>query len=288
MSDLSLDAVFSNEPAPAPAEAQAEPVVEQESGVEDVGTPPTEEAHEQQGDPIARKQKGLEAAAVAERQKRQAAEQRAQQLEAQLRELQQPRTRPESKPAAEPVRPRRDAFGTVEEYEDALLEYGDQRRELRQQHERAMREAQEQEEQRTRTANEVITRGQTVYTDFDDVINAGIGDLLQRPEPKAGLFRDALLNGERAHDVAYYLGKHPDEARQIYAMPPMQMVRAVALIEATKLQQEDQAEQLEQPVKPAIPRTLTQARDSRSGQFKPAAYQGPTPLDDILAPKKRA
>lgn len=284
MSGISLDDVFSEQPAD-PEPTQVEPVVEQETGVEDAGTPPVEEKHDQQEDPIARKQKGLEAAAVAERQKRQAAEQRAQQLEAQLRELTQPK-RPEAKPASNLVRPRRDEFDTVEEYEDALLEYGDQRREVKLQQERAQREAQEQQEHIARTANEVISKGQQAYADFDAVINAGIGDLLQRPEQKAEVFRVALLNGDRAHDVAYYLAKNPDEARRVYDMPPMQMVRAIALIEASKLETA-QVEQPEPTAKPAIPRTLTTARDAR-GQFKPATYQGPTPLDDILATKKRA
>ena len=284
MSEFSLSDVLSDEPVQQADAVQAAEVVEQETG-DEAGTPPvTEDEHqEQQDDPVARKQKGLEAAAVAERQKRQAAEQRAQQLEAQLREFQQ-RQQPAQQKQPEPLaRPKRDDFESQEDYEDALLEFGDQRRELRQRQEAQERQAREQAEQIERAATDVIAKGQTAFDDFDAVINTGLGPLLSQGTQQSHLFRQALLTGERGHEVAYYLGQNSAEAQRIYALPPMQMVRAVSLIEATKLDAMQEAEQA--PAKPQLPKTLTQARDARSGQFKPAAYDGPTPLDQVLAAK---
>jgi multidrug efflux pump subunit AcrA (membrane-fusion protein) len=284
MSDFSLEAVLSDEPVQADA-VQAAEVVEPETG-EEAGTPPVEEGHpEQQDDPVARKHKGLEAAAVAERQKRQAAEQRAQQLEAQLREFQQQKQPTQQKQTEQLARPKRDEFESQEEYEDALLDFGDRRRELRQQQEAQERQAREQAEQIERAATDVIAKGQTAFADFDAVINTGLGPLLSQGTQQSHLFRQALLTGERGHEVAYYLGQNAAEAQRIYALPPMQMVRAVSLIEATKLDALPEAE--EPRAKPQLPKTLTQARDARTGQFKPDVYSGPTPLDQVLASKQR-
>lgn len=268
--DTSLGAVLSDA-TEQPSEAQ---VVEQ-TGVDQV--PPTSEGTEpeRQEDPVEHRVKGLESAVAAERRKRQEAEQRVAQYEETVRkylEAQQPQ-----KPQPQDGRPKRDQYASQEEYEDALLEYGDKRREAREAEARQQREEVERAQELARTADEVVSRGQKAYADFDQAINANLGPLLAQNTPAAGFFRQALLSGDRAHDVAYFLAKNPDEAQRVYALPPLQMVRALSLIEATKLQTTEDE-------RPALPRTLTQARDSRTGQFQPK-YEGPTPLNDILARK---
>lgn len=262
---------------------QVEAQVEQQdtTGVDESVTP-TDEKKEEQEDPIERHKKGLEAGIAAERTKRQAAEREAAELRAWKQQQEQGRQAQRQPIQGEPIRPKRSDFESEEEYEDALLEYGDQRREARNARERSENEAREHAQQMQRTADEVVLKGQQAFQDFDTVINSGLGPILAQETPQAHLFRQALLTGKRAHDVAYYLGKNPEEAHRIYALSPLQMVDEIAEIRLTKL---DEVTEAPSQAKPVIPKTLTQARDAR-GQFKPAAYDGPTPLDDVLATKR--
>lgn len=280
MSDMSLSAVLADEPATDEPAEQVEQV-EQETGV-DESVSPTEEEPQAQDDPIEKHRKGLEAGIAAERQKRQAIERERDEMRTRLQQLErQAAPKPQSTESVE--RPKRDAYESQEDYEDALLEYGDRRREARTAQERAQQEQQEFEQQMARTADEVVAKGQQAFADFDAVINRGLGQFLAQQTPQAQLFRQSLLSGERAHEVAYFLAQDQAEAQRVYSLPPVQMVRAIALIEATKL---TQGEAQEATPKPVIPRTLTQARDARSGQFKAESYDGPTPLDEILAKKR--
>lgn len=276
--ETSLSDVLSDSPA-----VETQEVEQQEQGVEESATPADrQEVQEPQDeDPIDKHRKGLEAGIAAERTKRQAAERELAEARARLQQVQQPRQQTAQREQPDLTRPKRDEFQSQEEYEDALLDYGDRRRDEKEKQTRAQREAQEHEEQMQRTADDVIARGKEAFEDFDQVINSGLGPFLAQETPHAGLFRSALLTGDRAHEVAYYLGKNREEAQRIYSMQPLQMVRAVALIEATKL---DAAAEPQKQVT-TIPRTLTQARDAR-GQFKAETYDGPTPLDQVLAFKK--
>lgn len=265
---------------------QVEAQVEQQdtTGVDESVTP-TDEKKEEQEDPIERHKKGLEAGIAAERTKRQAAEREAAELRAWKQQQEQGRKASEQ-PKTQEQEPQESDYATPQEYIRALARFeAKQLREAEKAEEaqaKAEREAQEQAQQMQRTADEVVTKGQQAFADFDTVINSGLGPYLAQETPQGQLFRQALLTGERAHEVAYFLAKNPGEAQRVYSLAPLQMVRAVSLIEATKL---DALAATPEPTKPAIPKTLTQARDAR-GQFKPAAYDGPTPLDDVLATKR--
>lgn len=273
----------------------AEPVTEEiqqpaaETGVDESVTPTDEQqqTQEQQEDPIERHRKGLEAGIAAERTKRQAIERerdemraRLQQFEQQQRKAVEPAKAAEAEPAREDFASDADYFKALVKHEAKQLREAEKAEEAQ---ERAYREAQEQAQQMQRTADEVVTKGQQAFPDFDTVINSGIGPLISQETQHAHLFRTALLTGKRAHEVAYFLGKNPDEAQRIFSMPPLQMVDELAEIRLTKL---DVLTQAQAQTKPVIPKTLTQARDAR-GQFTDKAYDGPTPLDAILAPTKR-
>lgn len=286
MSGTSLDSVLSGDVVeqveqPAQAEQQADTGEVSATPADDQQTEQVEQV--EQDDPIEKHRKGLEAGIAAERTKRQTAERELAEARAKLQALEQPRQRQQQAPE-QLQRPRRDDFQDQEAYEDALLDYGDKRREAQQEQQRAEREAQDYQARMARTADEVVLKGQQAFEDFDAVINKGLGPYLMQPTQQAQLFRASIMTGERGHEVAYYLAKNPDEAARVYALPDLQMVRAINLIEATKLETV-QAEQEPAP-KPRIPQTLTQARDARTGQFKPEAYSGPTPLDKILASKR--
>jgi hypothetical protein len=258
MDDNNLGSVLSDQPA-------AE-VVEQttQEEVVDTGEQVTAPPAEPQEDPVEKHRKGLEAAVMAERRKRQELEQRIAQFEQQQRPPQ---------PKAGLERPKRDAFASLEEYEDALLEYGDRRRDAREQETRQQEQQRLHEETMRRTADEVVKKGQQKYADFDTVINSGLGSYL------TPVMHQALLESDQAHELAYWLGKNPAEAARVSALPPPRL-----LIELGRIESKLSAAPA-QP-KPSIPQTLTQARDSR-GQFqKEPAYDGPTPLDDVLATRR--
>ena len=285
--ETSLDAIFSGEQvertevAETPQDLQTDEPQDQ-TGVDESVTP----TDEPQDDPIERHKKGLEAGIAAERTKRQAAEREAAELRAWKQQQEQRKAVEQPKPQEQAQEPKPEDFASDVEYFRAMVRFeAKQIRESEKAEEaqaRAESEAREQAQQMQRTADEVVTKGQQAYQDFDTVINSGLGPILAQETPQGQLFRQALLTGERAHEVAYFLAKNPDEAPRVYALPPLQMVRAVSLIEATKL---DAMAETPAQQKPNIPKTLTQARDAR-GQFKPAAYDGPTPLDQILADKR--
>ncbi len=285
MTGTSLDAIFADAPAADVATEEVEQVeqtTEQETGVDESVTPTDDEQQAQQDDPVEKHRKGLEAGIAAERQKRQAIERERDEMRARIQQFER-QNAPKPQPTEGIERPKRDEYESQEDYEDALLEYGDHRREVRTAQERAQQEQQEFEQQIARTADEVVVKGQQAFTDFDAVINRGLGQFLAQQTQQAQLFRQSLLSGDRAHEVAYFLAQDQEEAHRVYSLPPLQMVRAIALIEANKL---TQGEAQEAAPRPVIPRTLTQARDVRSGQFKADSYDGPTPLDEILAKKR--
>lgn len=284
--ETSLDAIFSGEQ------------VEQTEVVEPTKDLPTDEQQDQTGvdesvtptdepqeDPIERHKKGLEAGIAAERTKRQAAERELAELRA-WRQQQEQQRKASEQPKTQEQEPQESDYATPQEYIRALARF--EAKQLREAEkaeeaaEKAESQAREHAQQMQRTADEVVLKGQQAFQDFDTVINSGLGPILAQETPQAHLFRQALLTGKRAHDVAYYLGKNPEEAYRIFAMQPLQMVDEIAEIRLTKL---DEVTEAPSQAKPVIPKTLTQARDAR-GQFKPAAYDGPTPLDDVLATKR--
>jgi hypothetical protein len=69
-------------------------------------------------------------------------------------------------------------------------------------------------------------RGEEKYDDFAEVV----GDL----KPVNSLVA-AIMQADNAEDVAYYLGKHRDEATQIGTLDPVAQIRAIGKLEAKLL-----------------------------------------------------
>lgn len=285
-----LESIFSSETVEqndSEATQVDEQVEQQDTTGVDESVTPTDEKKEEQEDPIERHKKGLEAGIAAERTKRQAVEREAAELRARIQQFEQQTRKAAEQPKTHEQEPQESDCATPQEYIRALARF--EAKQLREAEkaeeaaEKAESQAREHAQQMQRTADEVVLKGQQAFQDFDTVINSGLGPILAQETPQAHLFRQALLKNKRAHEVAYYLGKNPEEAQRIYALDdPLQMVDEIAEIRLTKL---DSALESTTQAKPVIPKTLTQARDAR-GQFKPAAYDGPTPLDDVLATKR--
>lgn len=270
MEDNSLNSVLSEEPTAQTqtTETQETQVTETvDTGVQEVtGDQEATTPVEKQEDGLEKHRKGLEAAAMAERRKRQ-------ELEKEVIQLRQQQAKP---PAQTPTeRPQLGQYATQEEYLAAVADYEAERawsqRVEKDKAERLQAAEEEHQNNVARTANEIVKKGQEKYRDFDAVINNGLAPYLN-PE-----MHQALLMSEQGHEVAYWLAQNQPEAARVSQLPPLQLVRELAFIES-KLQAAPAREKL------PLPETLTQARDTR-GRFDTTAYAGPTPLDAILAAK---
>jgi hypothetical protein len=147
---------------------------------------------------------------------------------------------PEKPPAkaekgfAEP-RPKRadfaDQYGEVDQdaYEDALLAWNkaELRHELAQDTEQQSREAAEQ--QREQALNEKwqeqLAQGREKYSDFDAVAIEG-----DWPCPDSMAY--AIINSGVGHEIGYYLGKHPAEAKRIAALPDPDQLAEIGYLRA--------------------------------------------------------
>ena len=119
-----------------------------------------------------------------------------------------------------PPRPKIAAYETTEEYEDALLRWHDEAREIKTQRARQATEAQEA----LRKFNERAAKVREEHDDFDDVLN----------EPVFSQdMRIILLNSENGPAVAYHLGKREnrDLVDRIRSMPPHMQVYELGKLE---------------------------------------------------------
>ncbi len=259
-----LNSILSEEGAkpeqqPAPETVQEAPQ-EEATGVES-GTPP-----QTQDDPIETHRKGLETAVVAERRKRQEAEQRAQALEAKIAEFaktQQPQTQ--------------DGPPDPNQYQDNPQEYWrllaryEAREELKAEKARQEQDAQARKQQEQiatfqNAAQKAVDAGKAEFSDFDAVVNSGLAPFM------TPVMQQALVFTQNGHKVAYYLGKNPGEAARIAQMDPPQMLMELGELRA----------KVAAPKRVELPQTLTQERNAQ-GRFVPA---DDTPsLDAILGRK---
>lgn len=249
--EAALEPELHEEVQPEP-EPQPEPT---DTG-EEVAAPPAEVKE----DPKAR---GIEAALIAERRRRQELEHRLQQLtQPKPQEVQQPKGEPQ--PAD---------FQTYEAYLAELARYNADQRWEERQRTHAEQEKQKAEQARQqdmeRAAFERIAQGQAKYPDFDAVINEGLAPFL------TPALHEAIVTAEGGHEVAYFLGKNPVEAARISQLSERAQARELGRLEERLLAQ------AAKPPKPTIPQTLTQARDTR-GQFAARPDNEPTSLDAIL------
>ena len=269
--ESNLDTFLSGSTEPAEVQEQEpqapEPQAEAVPTGEDAATP----AEQPQDDPFEKHRKGLEAAAVAERGKRHAAEARAQALEAQLQQYLATQQQPQAQEGApDPNDPR---FQDNPQEYWRLLARHEAREVQREREERDRVGREEQEKQRAKQAfdervNAVVSQGEAKYSDFTTVVNAGLGPFLNQT------LTTAIAMSSNGDDVAYWLGKNPAEAARISQLHPM-----LAVMEIGKLSTKATV-----PAQQPIPRTLTTSRDTR-GQFASSAYQGPTPIDAIFGSK---
>jgi hypothetical protein len=119
------------------------------------------------------------------------------------------------------VAPKRETFGSDEEFSQAEIDHKAEvkARELVQQRERQT-QAEKQREAFEERTEKVLDR----YPDFDAVVK---NPTLRINEAMADFIEDS----EQGPDLAYYLGKHPGKAAEIFQMPPMRAARELVRLE---------------------------------------------------------
>jgi hypothetical protein len=265
----SLESILSGNPAPteeAQPEREAPEVVEQESGEENTGTPPEQP---QKDDPLEKHRKGLEAAAAAERKKRQDAEARAEAAERRARELEQRQQPQRHTEQADDPKPLRQQFQTEDEWLDARDEWRDRQRERATAMERA------QQEQKA-----IFEKTESIYAQAQALegFDRAAFDALPLTKPLV----EALIDSDNAPALMRFMAANPAEVKRIAALSNPRQVAELTRIEDRLAATTEEPEEQPEPKKP-LPKTLTQARDAR-GRYEPA-YSGPTPLNAILASK---
>jgi len=169
-----------------------------------------------------------------QRKNRRSFQKRIDQLTAELRERDR-KLAEYSAPKSEPsTAPKREDFADYEEYIEAKAEFkAVQAAEKRLQE--AEKDRQKQAEQAQATAAQrsfieaketTLERGAAKYADFEAVVTNE--DLEITP-----VMADGILSSEKGDELWYYLGKNPDVADEIAALPPGKQLMALGKLEAT-------------------------------------------------------
>lgn len=267
-----LSEIFAEPQAPEVVEQPIEQVAEAEEHQAEMGeenpAPPAEQ-QEKTEEPKADKEAGINAALIAERRRRQQAEQQAAHMQQTLEELQKRVGQSAPQPQQPQGEPKPEQFESWEQYVAALSRHNvnETLRQVREaEHQQRIEHQQRKQiEQIQAKAMDVVGRGQQKYPDFDAVVNSGLAPFLNES------LHMAITQNPIGEDIAHHLGRNPAEAQRLSAMPPYQLIREVALLEA----------KLTQPQKPSIPKTLTNTRDV-SGRFATSARPDVTPLSELF------
>lgn len=240
------------EPASKPVPEAKKPVVDENDETSDKSPTEDDTSAGENSEPAAKKPKVDETPAwqkreiTIERNKRRAAEERAKQLEADLSraiEVAAKKAEPET-PATDP-RPQRSQFSDPDDYDEALVAWSSRKAEA-ETRAKVQRDAQQEASQkRFRDLADAWTDRRAEFMadhpDFEEVAEAD--DL-----PITPTMSNAIWISEDGPAVAYYLGQHPEEAKRIAAMEPLQAIKAIGRIEA-KVSREAPEPKAE-PVKP--------------------------------------
>lgn len=121
--------------------------------------------------------------------------------------------------------PRREDFDSIESYLEAKTEFqlAEKLKEVEAKAERARHE--QAIKQRETTWQQKQAEAAKKYEDFIDVVSAD--DLAITP-----IMAEAIKDSDMGPEVAYYLGKNPDQAERIARLNPAAQVREIGKIEA--------------------------------------------------------
>lgn len=135
------------------------------------------------------------------------------------------------KPAAEtdtePKKPIQDDYDTYDDYIDALTDYKADKREAKLRTEFDAKFAEKESETASKSfVADKVNAGVKAHADFKEVA-------LDESLPYTEVMQAAVFDSEQFTEVAYYLGKHPDEVSRIADLSPLAQVKAIGAIEVT-------------------------------------------------------
>lgn len=209
-------------PAPEPPAAPPEKAGEPETA------PATEPEVQQEGEPEGEQvpegvQKRIDKAVRKQRE----AERRAEAAETELQRLRTPETKPAEKPAPAEGKPKVSDFADYDEYVEALAEWKTDQRLA----------ADKSKEQTAKAAeshrNAAAAFGERVKEAAKKPEYANIYDVLDSDVAVSAAMHEAILESPLGAELAYYLGKHPEEAAHIATMTVVGAGRALGKIEAS-------------------------------------------------------
>lgn len=176
------------------------------------------------------------------------------QLELAQREIERLRGTPpvEAPKPAEPVKPADDEpkiadFETYDDFIVAKAEWKTEQKAKAKEAEATKAKEAEKAAEVHKTFAERVEAAKERFDDFEEVA-------FRRDYPVTPLMVDAIRESEHGPDIAYWLGKNPDEAKRIAGLSPLAQAKAIGRLEA-RFDKEDAPE----PVKPPPPKTRSEA-----------------------------
>lgn len=143
------------------------------------------------------------------------------------------------------AKPIADNFATYEEYLEALTKYTV----TEERNKAAQIEKEESEKRATQekvtTYSERANKAREVHPDFDEVVDQDL--------PVSKAMMESIIDSELGAEIAYHLGKNPNEALRISQLSPLSAAREIGKLEA-KLTPQEKPE-IEQPSKAPKPAT---------------------------------
>lgn len=141
-------------------------------------------------------------------------------LKARLEKLEKGGKADEPEKKAEPnPRPKRDTFASQEEYEDALLAWGVEKKQNEDAAAAAKKNEKETLEQNLQNYRTQVEEAQDKYEDWDEVVN--------QPLPMHQSVQLAIMEQENGAEVVYYLGRHPLYTKQLSEKSPLAAVMEI-------------------------------------------------------------
>jgi len=147
-----------------------------------------------------------------------------------LRQQQQPQTQQRQEPAQQSQAPKLEQYESIEEYLDALAEHKAAQKADKVFKEREASERQQRQQTEQAKLHEGFTKqteqARQAYDDFDDVVD--------NPDlPISQAMAEAIMRSQNGADVAYYLGKNPEEAHRLASLDPFSAAVEIGRIAAT-------------------------------------------------------
>lgn len=130
---------------------------------------------------------------------------------------------PREKPSEPADKPKVDSYETYEEYVDALTDWKIAKKDQERSRLEALDRARENRRSFLSTWRQKVEVASKKYDDFEETLDS---DLVLSRE-----MTEAIMDSDLGCDIAYYLGKHPEEAERIFKLSPYATVREIGKIE---------------------------------------------------------